>query len=180
MKKLIIISFVLLLSVCAKAQIQTNFWGLELSKSYSLYDAKNIISRNCRLVKIEGNNLYCSDGRFGGYDWNFIDFTFYVQGGTNRLYWVAFSQNFNSKEAAMDRFVLLRDALSNKYGEALDGDAEPTRVSKMWMFLEDVHVCNLVLEKSESKGGDIFWYVNLQYSNSDILSQTISNENEEL
>ena len=98
----------------------------------------------------------------------------------NRLYWVAFSQNFNSKEAAMDRFILLRDALNRKYGEALDGDAEPTRVSKMWMFLEDVNVCRLALEKSESKGGDVFWYVNLQYSNSDILSQTISNENEEL
>lgn len=177
MKRILTITFALLISVLANAQIQTKFWGLELSKRYSsLMVAKNIIANKCQYAEIKGNEISASKGSFGGYDWNFIDFDFYNQS----FYLVHFSSYHTTRELAKYKFDSLLRALSNKYGDPYNSSDDYEDITRLWITPESQISCTLSINKSESKGGDVYWYVDLSYYDKYLLVQSKLQDEDEL
>lgn len=168
--------------VNSNAQIQTKFWGLEMSKSYyvSLETLRDIISHECEYAKIEGNTVSTLDGTFGGREWDFSRFEFYNDGQSNRLYSVRFSSYHNSYGSAKGKYDSLLSSLSGKYGEARDYSKSENELSKAWGLTDSPYGVSLDLTFSESAGGEWYWYVVLWYIDYDTLNLSIKQNDEEL
>lgn len=181
MRKIIITLLSVCLSVSASAQIQTKIWGLELSKFYSsLEDAKNQISSRCDYAEVDGESISATRGSFGGYDWNFIDFSFYRGSYSRALYNVHFSSYHQTRDSAKSKYDSLADALTNKYGETLNTSNEYDSAHYMWTEHDSPYSCSLRLLRNESKGGEMYWYVILSYCDHDLLDLALESVNDEL
>ena len=173
---LLVFAFCFLISFPVSGQMQTKFWELELGKSYtSINEAALLIKDRCSSYRINGDVLSAFQGRFGGYNWDFIDFTF--TGGSERcMFVVEFVNYYETKEDAVDMATPLYQSLKSKYGM-------PEKVGTIeyrWSFQENAHVCILKVFESESKSGDVYWYAVLTYSDIKAYKQTASNEDDEL
>lgn len=175
MKKVIITTLLLCIGIAAHSQIQNKFWGLVLSKSYtSLTQVKDLINDKCEYVYIEEDNITACKGKFGGYEWDFINFSFYKY----RLYNVRFSSVFKEKSTAEDRFNGLKMSLQSKYSEM--DVSNPEKYSFFWRDNERGHSCNILMHLAESNSGELLWYVHLSYFDAKLLNKAVSEDEEEL
>lgn len=180
MKKYLSILITLCLCVSVNAQIQTKFWGLELSNWYSsLEAAKEIIADKCDYAYIEDNCIKANQGNFGGYEWKFITFDFYKGAMNYSLFDVNFSSNHQTYSSAKNKYDILLSSLTNKYGIPYTNDEDPEDVSHIWAD-DGEYRCMLEITRAESKGGEIYWYVTLDYYDLELLSLKVKKENDEL
>ena len=171
-----------LLAICigymANAQIQTKFWGLELSKRYtSLAAVKNIISDRCASSRIVGNTIEAKNGTLGGYDWDTVGFYFHDDGKHQALYSAGFASGHEHLQGAKDRYQKLLDTLTSKYGEriSLNEGIE----SKGWIDDDMRYLCTLSMHKSIGEEGTI-WMVVLVYNDQDFVSYLQKQQEDEL
>lgn len=161
------------------AQIQTKFWGLELSKTYtSLGSAKTIISDKCDFSEIDKTDIVAYEGSFGGYTWDSAYFCFHADRYGYSLYEVIFSSHYKSSETARSRYNSLLKSLNNKYGEHYSSTNTYQDTSVFWK--ENRYACFLSIRESESRGGELFWYVTLTYLDSYYLDLSIEEGESEL
>lgn len=171
-----------LLAICigymANAQIQTKFWGLELSKRYtSLTAAKGIISDRCASAKIVGNAIEARDGTLGGYDWDTVGFYFYDDGTHQALYSVGFASDHEHLQSAKDKYQKLLDTLTSKYGEGIP--LNEGIESKGWIDDDMRYLCTLSMHKSIGEEGTA-WFVVLVYNDQDLVSDRQKQQEDEL
>lgn len=163
-----------LLAICigymANAQVQTKFWGLEISQQYaSLSQAKRIISERCEYSAIEDNCILGQKGTFGGYEWDFANFYFHQEGLEHTLYLVVFQSYHKSREAAREKYQSLSNALTQKYGISPNTTKEVNGESSMWDVGDSRYNFSLHMEQSESQGKEMLWYVHIGYYDIDLL-----------
>ena len=178
----IIIALLLCVCINASGQIQTKFWGLELSKFYSSLDvAQRIISERCAYADIDGNSISATRCSFGGYDWNFANFSFY-QGSilSKALYNVEFSSYHQTLDSAKIKYDNLASSLTNKYGKTFNTSNDYENRHYFWTEDNSPYSCYLRLTRAESKGGEIYWYVILSYCDHDLLDLNIQQREDEL
>lgn len=177
MKNLLLaVAFYFLMSFAANAQMQTKFWELEIGKSYSsINEAASLIEDRCTSYRINSNALEVRQGRFGGYDWDFIDFTFAGR-VEKKLYKVEFVNCYKTKGVAVDMATPLYQSLKNKYGMP----EKTGTIEYRWSFQNDAHVCLLKVIESEGQGGGVYWYVVLTYCDLNSSRQVSNNEESEL
>ena len=113
MKRLAIILFAICFGLKSNAQIQTKFWGLELSSFYyeSLETLEGRISDRCKYTQVRDNSIVAMDGKLGGYDWNFVTFRFYKGEFSRGLYAVSFSKNYETRVYAKPTYTQLLESL---------------------------------------------------------------------
>ena len=153
MKRLIVILCAICFCVNAMAQIQTKFWGLELTGSYeSLERAKTTIANRCTYAEVKDNVISAMHGSFGGYDWNFIDFSFYKGMYYKTLYFVSFQSYHKTQASAQSKFDSLLNSLNDKYGKSL---SEIQKNKSVHMWFDAPYSCMLTLEQGVARNGDI-------------------------
>ena len=177
MKRLVLFVFAILLTSSLSAQIQRKFWGLELSKSYTLSNAEQFISDKCEWSKINKEGITAYKGYFGGREWDFATFRFFANRYGNTLYAVTFSNNYNTLASAQDTFNSLRKSLDDKYAAFKVNDSD--EMSATWLENDRIF-CWLQMYRSESKGGDVFWYVDLNYIDGYYLDMATESSDDEL
>lgn len=178
MKRATIALLMLCLCVCGKAQVQTKFWGLELAQWYeSLESARQKIDERCTLSYRGDDTITAIRGSFGGYDWDTITFCFYEHNKYG-LYGVNFASNHQARHTANEKFNILLNALSEKYGTPRKTSDEYEDTSRLWT--DDINSCMLTLMRTTSKGGEYYWYVNLTYVNDVLNSLSLKKSNDEL
>lgn len=179
MKRLITILCSICLCVMANAQIQTKFWGLELSKSYiSLYAVKNMISDKCERIEIKDNSISGRNGKFGGYNWGFVDFGFYKEASSHFTLSQVYFTDYSDYKTAKERYDYLLSALSNKYGESNTKISSEQTVN-YWSMPSKPHCCFLFLKKQNDISEDC-WSTTLVYSNHELLKLTLKEDTDEL
>lgn len=177
MKKLITMLLTTCIYVVASAQIQTKFWGLEMGATYaSLELAKETIKSKCHSCEIKENGIKSKGGQFAGYNWDFVDFSFY----NNTLFFVHFSSYYKTQDLANEKFYSLYYSLITKYGQPFsENHNNKTSLSDVWC--DDTSMrCFLHLLKAESMAGHENWYVNLTYYNNNIFNMSLEAELDEL
>lgn len=180
MKKLAILFLALCFYVSANAQIQTKFWGLELSKPYtSIEGAQGIMDDRCEYSFIDNNSILAGKGTFGGYEWNHVSFQFHKKNLYWFLYKIAFSSHHTTITYAIDKYSFLLESLKVKYGEPTFHNMDEG-VVVIWNDANNSHGCSLSWTKSESKGGEVFYYVDLEYYNVDYLREVYQQGKNEL
>lgn len=174
---IIILSFVYHISV-GQEMIQSNFFGHQLSKYYikeAIYKLAYDIDGVPDNFNVEATNL-----RFGGRDWKIGTFSFYDilgEGDGGYLYMVSFSTPYKTKELCMTSYNELLKALSSKYGK---GNVIDNHEEKSSSWTDDQRFCLLSAYQSESRGGELFWYLNLEYWDSQLFRHKMNSEENEL
>lgn len=125
------------------------------------------------------------NGKLGQYSWPHITFSFTRGANAYTLYRVTFSDPFTSQDLAKMKYNSLVESLSGKYG------APARKIPTPWDSQEDIYelwsaqgsaeyICLIKMTKGKSKGGEVFWYVNLSYYNQDIHLRESNREYDEL
>lgn len=101
------------------------------------------------------NELKAYDVSFGGYNWPFVTFSFFK----NQMYCVSFSNNCKTKKESQDLYNSLLSSLKSKYGELCSNLQYGEGI-----IVHDGSRCLILdTEYSSSKGGDMYYYVSLNY-----------------
>ncbi len=181
MKRIILCLLTIGLYAIANAQIQTKFWGLELSKHYSsLNQVREIISDRCDYAIIDGDSIIARVGSFGGYDWSHIMFGFYNEYNTKALYSVIFLNTYSTRASAKDRYDSLFNALSNKYGTPEDIGSTYDDFRYRWSDEDSNNSCLLRLNIEEAIGGNLCWCVCISYLSHDYAELASEQDEDEL
>lgn len=85
MKKLSFIVISLLISICASAQIQRNFFGFTLGETTKSEVIKYFKSKKYKMNESDDETLILTDLKFAGHTWPFSAISFY-NGKLNRVY----------------------------------------------------------------------------------------------
>lgn len=180
MKRLTILLFALCLCTITSAQIQTKFWGLELSKGYvSISNAKDIIDTKCAYAYIQNDRISTRSGTFGGYNWDYTDFLFFNGHTSWILYKASFNSHHTTERNAIEKFYSLLESLVAKYGAPETSSIDEGIVS-IWYDEKTTNGCSLSRIKSESNGGEVLYYVSLEYYNAEYLRKVFYQEKSEL
>ena len=122
MKRLAIILIAICFGLNSQAQIQTKFWGLEMSAHYpSLEYAKKIIANRCESLEVNNklNQIIAERGVFGGQEWDYAGFYFHKSCDGQTLHMVSFFNKYKSVTPAQREYEFLEEALTKKYGKPL-------------------------------------------------------------
>ena len=181
MKKLAIITLAICLGLNSYAQIQTKFWGLEFSSLYqgSLETLKNSIADRCQYATVEGEAIYATDGRFGGYYWDYVQFSFCKRESGRSLNDVGFASSHKTYDEARSRYVALLKALAEKYGAPLKS-SDHRNSDVRWLDVSKKYGCTLSLVSPEENEAEKSWCVLLIYTDVDRLRQIVNAERDEL
>lgn len=175
MKRILIIIATLFVTVGASAQIQKNFFGLELGKEYDsnlrllCYD----LEKYCTRVKTGRDKITLHDVKFGGYTWTFACLNF--EGQENRTLVAAtfFKASYDMEEIAADAATLIVK-LAEKYGDVADRDVKDD-VYLSWLSDDARNKCELrVAQKGNSLALSLF------YVDVDALRRTQQRQMDEL
>lgn len=102
------------------------------------------------------------DANVGGSEWQNVTFEFQNKYASEGVYSylskVELSKNFDKKENAMARFNTWAAKLGHKYTKEWDYSEDGDQII---IYNEGVQ---LEMFYSQSKGGDYFWYVTIEYS----------------
>nr|DAM47474.1 MAG TPA: hypothetical protein [Bacteriophage sp.] len=151
------------------SQIQDKFFGcLFGSKMYYMIDAMKD-----NLYSQKGDKLSVTDVNFGGLSWNYAEMQYFE----DQFCAIAFTMISKNKQNASENFNSLKHRLDNKYSlYKITGDSNTQKV----VYTDFVNFCSLEYEYSESKGGDMYWYLNLMYWNLELLDKIADSQNSEL
>lgn len=170
MKKFSIIIFTLILGFSTAAaqtsDIQDTFFGVRFGTSQEA--AGTILMRKGIIAISDYNRLGLYEVTLGGYEWRHVTMHFNDYG----LYKVYLECNFNSRDNALSMFNRLFSNLTRIYGSYSSSDLSSLN-DKAYMFMDDERMCALVFIYGESKGGDMFYYVTLDYCDMNLYNKTV-------
>lgn len=170
MKKFSIIIFTLILGFSTAAaqtsDIQDTFFGVRFGTSQEA--AESILERKGIYALSNYNQLFFSNILFGGYEWTYCSMSFNSFG----LYDVSLGHNFKTREDAIYMFNRLFFSLSEKYGPHSPISDSDSLNNKFYTFFDDERSCMLHFTYGESKGGDMYYYVNLIYNDGNLYLKT--------
>ncbi len=169
MKKFSIIIFTLILGFSTAAaqtsDIQDTFFGVRFGTSQEA--AGTILMRKGIVAISDYNQLGLYEVTLGGYEWRHVIMKFNDYG----FYEVYMQYNFNSRESALSMFNGLFLALTRRYGSYSSSDFSSLN-DKSYIFMDGERMCALVFNYGESKGGDMFYYVMLDYCDMNLYNKT--------
>lgn len=169
MKKFLLTVLAVILGLSAAsaqtAEIQDTFFGVSFGTSQEA--AETILMRKDIIATSDYNQLEFYNVALGGYEWSAVTMEFNDYG----LYEVYMQHNFNSRESALSMFDGLFSALTRRYGSYSFSDFTSLN-DKSYMFMDDERMCVLNFIYAESKGGDMFYYVRLDYADMNLYNKT--------
>ena len=182
MKRFIAIVFTICVCICSNAQIQTKFWGLELSSFYNepLEVLKDRISEKCQHAEIEKDAINATEGKFGGYFWDLISFKFQESRQSNGFYQVHFVSCHETCVTAREKYETLRDILSDKYGTPKQLNEDDNKGDAIWLDTNGKYTCYLSFSCTDATKVSKPWCVYIAYTDLDILKLKLNGERDEL
>jgi len=112
MKKVVILTVLVCLSLNISAQIQRTFFGLELGKSTSEQVFESLKDKDAFYETLNGEkSIIVKNTRFGGYEWDYAIFSFY-----NNLLTSVLFEDFNNPNSG-DRYDKIIYTIYPKYRE---------------------------------------------------------------
>lgn len=173
MKKVVLFILFVAVSFFANAQkIQTHFFGNSFGSS--MQDMMLSVD-DCK--KVEYNKLTAMDVRFGGYTWDFVNFK-YVR---NKLYHVNLSKYYENKHSALTFFSNIKQQLKAKYGSLYISEMDYNVLGVKGIFIADNYSRVAInVDHSKSKGGKMYYYVDLDYFDADLWEIASEEDNNEL
>ncbi len=151
------------------SQIQNRFFGYMFgSRMYHMEDAMKDYMCTRQIDDLTALNI-----DFGGLTWDYVEMG-YVN---DKFCDIRFHKIFRQKDSASGFFLHLKEKLDSKYSYY---KILSSCNSKTVLYDDSKNVCMLTYEYSESKGGDIFWYLNLYYWNLNLNNERMSKYDNEL
>ena len=172
MRRCLLLFVVLCVSLSVGAvDIQDTFFGYKIGSTVNLtlmqskmelkQDVSSSIERvsNSKLL-----NMY--KVMFGGIRWDACQVTMLNKG--RKFYSIDFSSHFEDEDEAYDLYDVLESMLSGKYGKpvVLDGCLSWGGDNRIGLLLE--------VKYGRSKGGRMYWYVNMRYFDMDNVVEATS------
>lgn len=136
-----------------------------------MYHMKNAMKNKFYLQ--EENCLTVTDIDLGGYNWNYAEFK-YVN---DQFCDAFFTKTFKEKESVSESFEYLKNKLDNKYYRY---KVEDNCNSHTVIYDDTKNVCMLNYEYSESKSGEMYWYLHLYYWNINLSKEAMKKQDDEL
>ena len=162
---------------CFSQNIQDTFLGCKYNsnkiKVLESLESENTYILDRTSIVSKTKTIKTLDITFGGYDFGFSNWDFYL----DKLYSIRFTQNHKRKEEADAMYSSIKKTLIDKYGLAKEKNDNGS-LSIYWN--DDKNSVLLKMERSESKGGDIYYYVDLSYYNDQLLKRAAENDKNEL
>lgn len=151
------------------SQIQNRFFGyLFGSRMYHMVDAME-----GKFYQQKEDELFVRDVRFGGISWDYTEIEYF----DDQFYSITFTLIYKSKQDAYENFNLLKDVLDDKYNlYKIKGSYNTQKAT----YTDFENFCKLEYEYSESKGGEMYWYLNLMYWNLELLDKAVDSQDSEL
>lgn len=174
MKKILIIVLAFL-CLNATAQIQTKFWGLELSSLYyeSLETLKDKILDKCQYAIVDGDAIGAINGKFGGYYWDFVRFKFSMSRYGKVFYQAYFVSSHDTHIVAANKYDGILATLMEKYGQP----SKNQNGEVLWFDENGRYACTLKLGGS---GEEKSWSIYLMYADTSVLQEELEKEEDEL
>lgn len=164
-------------STCFSQNIQDTFFGCKYNsnkiKVIDALESENTYILDKTSIVSKTKTIETFDIKFGGYNFRFSTWSFYF----DKLYSVQFSSNHKRKEEAYEMYSSIKETLINKYYYAME-DNKDGSLSIYWN--DDKNSVLLEMERSVSKGGDLYYYVRLSYWNKQLLKLSVENDKNEL
>lgn len=152
--------------------IQTKFFGNSFGSSMQ----EMMFSIN-ECEKEDYNKLTATNLRFGGYSWDFVYFRY----TRNKLYCVHFSKYYESKNTALSFFNKVKSQLKEKYSSLYISDTDFNVLGTRGVFIaDDYSRIFFNIDHSKSKGGKMYYYVDIYYYDSDLWNIAEEEDNNEL
>ena len=123
---------------------------------------------NQNFSKEANGDITLYDKEFGGYTFNWITMGFH----NNMFCFISFSKNFRTKQTAESAFDDLKNSLMKKY-YLLKTEND------IWLFSDGRTSVFLSMTFSESKGGDLFYYVDLSYGDDKLMDLHLKKSEED-
>lgn len=144
--------------------IQDTFFGVkfgasreEVIKAFEkegLYLDNRILDKDVLLFRRSGGDFL-----FGGFNWDYV----YCVLSNGKFYFIQFQYTPEYKETALSRFESVLSALSEKY-KMFENQIEDTNTYKYYLAVsEDDNAVAIKCNKEESNGGEMRYYVVLDY-----------------
>ncbi len=176
MKKylLFVLLFILSSNLFSQHVVQNEFFGYFFGENKEII--KNDLNRNnIYFSEDEENLLSLNNRRFAGYKWDFVNLEFY----NKKFYSIDFSIPFNRKSGALDLYNILKNKLDEKY-KSISQFEKNEEYSKGKIFYDDYNSCLITIRYNESKGGEMYWYVGINYWNNYLNDEFVNSNNDEL
>lgn len=167
MRNILIIIFFIVYPITVKAQMP-KVCGITFGRSYSFVE-KELAKRYGEKANHNKDEIVYYDFAMGNFIFDSAHFCFqFGDMGINYFYLAYFSANFNleEKKEAQDFREKLAKLLSTKYLERntrIDNKGELYYLFGVNPRDDDTYLILLNLEKAQSKGGEWYYYVTLQY-----------------
>lgn len=151
------------------SQIQNRFFGyLFGSRMYHMVDAMEN-----KVCFQEEDKLNVKDVRFGGVKWDYAEIQYFK----DQFCAISFTIISDSKKIVSESFTSLKSRLDDKYSlYKLTDDDNSQQVA----YTDFDNFCMLEYKYSESRGGNMHWYLNLTYWNIELIGKGVDSENSEL
>lgn len=153
--------------------VQNKFFGCFFGFDKEV--VKSELKSNDILFYEENGSLNLYEKRFGGYSWKFVELEFY----DDKFYSIDFSTPYKRKSDALELYNILKNKLGNKY-ESINQFENNEEYSKSKIFYDDYNSCLINIKYSESKGGDMYWYLSINYWNNSLNDECINSNTNEL
>lgn len=176
MRRLFFIICLLSISIFVSAQkVQSHFFGYGFGSM--MYHMERAMNQNGYYNDKENNErLHAQNVNFGGKTWSFVDFYYY----RNQLYGVCFSESYNTKSEALSTFNMLKGKLKKKY-EGIYWDTKPNDLGIKELIADDnIRSMFLNIHYGRSKGGEMYYYVDLCYYENDLWEDSMNESDNEL
>lgn len=164
-------------STCFSQNIQDTFFGCKYNsnkiKVLDALESENTYILDKTSIVSKTKTIETFEIKFGGYNFRFSTWSFYL----DKLYSVRFSHNHKRKEEADEMYSSIKETLINKYGYAKENNKDGS-LSIYWN--DEKNSVFLEMERTISKGGDLYYYVHLSYFNDQLLSLSVKNDENEL
>ena len=151
------------------SQIQNEFFGYMFGSR--MYHMENAMKDN--FCSRQGDNLNVYNVELGGLTWDYVEMG-YVN---DKFCDISLQKVLKQKDSAYELYLFLKQKLDNKYSSCkiLSSCNEKTV-----LYDDSKNVCMLTYEYAESKGGKMFWYLNLYYWNNRLTQEKLNKHDDEL
>lgn len=169
-------SLFVLLMLCVSlgagaVDIQDTFFGYKIGCSLNLTQMQRKIGLTQDVFSYvekasESKFLHLSKAMLGGVRWDDVSVRMLVKG--RKFFSIDFSNHFEDEGEAYEFYDLMKERLESKYGE-------PVVLVNGYGWTGDNRVC-VSLEKiyERSNGGDLYWYIILDYFDMDSVVEATS------